>query len=174
VSTAGVSSVKIWACNAGCYDAIFIAQGGSAVSNEYAATPYLPFYSDWQDNAALKSLVTAFGGISNIDGNSLMSYVDALLFQDAVTKAIANGGTLNRQALYAALSKEMAFDADGIIGPTNIAAHMPPACIAVSQVRDSQWQRVYPAKAGTFDCNPANLATIKLNLARLRASRSVT
>jgi ABC-type branched-subunit amino acid transport system substrate-binding protein len=162
----GVSSVKVWACNAGCYDSSFITQGGSAVDNEYAATPYLPFYSDWHDNAALKSLVNAVGGVNNIDGNSLMSYVDALLFQDAVTKAIANGGTLDRQALFTALSQETAFDAEGITGATNIAAHTPSACIAVSQVSGGQWKRVYPAKAGTFDCNPANVATIKLNLAQ--------
>ena len=162
----GVNSVKVWACNSGCYDSSFIAQGGSAVNKEYAATTYLPFYSDWQDNASLKSLVNAVGGVSNIDGNSLMSYVDALLFQDAVTKAIANGGTLSRQSFFTAMNKETAFDADGIIGATNIAAHTPSACIAVSQVQDGQWKRVYPAKAGTFDCNPANVTTVKLNLAQ--------
>jgi hypothetical protein len=162
----GVNSVKVWACNSGCYDAGFITQGGSAVNDEYAATQYLPFYSDWQANAALKSLVNAVGGVNNIDGNSLMSYVDALLFQDAVTKAVAKGWTLDRQTLFDALSTETAFDADGIIGPTNIAARTPSACIAVSQVQNGQWKQVYPAKAGTFNCDPANLATVKLNLAQ--------
>jgi hypothetical protein len=160
----GASSVKVWACNSGCYDTNFIALGGSAVNGEYSATNYLPFYTDWQDNATLKSLVTAMGGVSNIDGNSLMSYVDALLFQDAVGKAVANGGTLDRQTFFAAMAKETSFDADGIIGATNIAAHTPSACIAVSQVRGGQWKRVYPAQAGTFNCDPANLVTVKLNL----------
>jgi hypothetical protein len=36
----------------------------------------------------------------------------------------------------------------------------------ISQVRSGQFARVYPAKADTFDCNPANLATIKMNLAQ--------
>ena len=161
----GVNSVKVWACQ-GCYDSGFITQGGSAVDNEYTATAYLPFYTDWQDNAALKSLVNAVGGVNNIDGNSLMSYVDALLFQDAVTKATANGGTLDRQTFFAAMSKETAFDADGVTGPTNYAAHTVSACIAISQVQNGDWKRVFPAKAGTFDCNPANVATVKLNLAQ--------
>jgi ABC-type branched-subunit amino acid transport system substrate-binding protein len=162
----GVSSVKVWACNSGCYDSSFIAQGGSAVNNEYVATQYLPFYTAWQDNAALKSLVNAVGGVNNIDGNSLMSYVDALLFQDAVNKAIAKGWTLDRQSLFSALSTETSFNADGIIGATNIANRTPSPCIAVSQVQNGQWKQVYPAKAGTFNCDAANLATVKLNLAQ--------
>ena len=85
---------------------------------------------------------------------------------NVLTKAIANGGTLDRQMLFTAMSKETAFDAEGITGATNIAAHTPLACIAVSQVRSGQWKRVFPARAGTFDCNPANIATIKPNLAQ--------
>lgn len=161
----GVSSVKVWACQ-GCYDSSFIAQGGAAVDNEYTATAYLPFYTDWQGNAALKSLVNAVGGVNNIDGNSLMSYVDALLFSDAVTKAIANGGTLDRQTFFTAMGKETAFDAQGVTGPTNYAAHVVSPCIAISQVQNGQWKRAFPAKAGTFDCNAANVSTIKLNLAQ--------
>lgn len=89
----------MWACNSGCYDASFLQQGGSAVNGESAVTYYLPFYAESQDNPALKALVSAMGGISNINGNALNSYLDALLFQDAVTKAVANGGTLDRQTL---------------------------------------------------------------------------
>jgi hypothetical protein len=33
----------------------------------------------------------------------------------------------------------------------------------VAQLQNGVWQRVYPAKAGTFDCNPANLVTINMN-----------
>jgi ABC-type branched-subunit amino acid transport system substrate-binding protein len=162
----GLTSIKVWACNAGCYDSSFIQQGGAAVNGEYAETNYLPFYSDWQANPTLKALVNYMGGVSNINGNAIESYVQALLFQDAVNKAIANGGTLDRQTLFAALSKETSFDADGIIGPTNIAARTPSPCIAISQVQNGQWVRVYPSKPGTFDCSAANLVTIKMNLAQ--------
>jgi ABC-type branched-subunit amino acid transport system substrate-binding protein len=162
----GLTSVKVWACNQGCYDASFLQAGGSAVDGEYASTSYLPFYTEWQDNPALKALVNKMGGVSSINGNALSSYIMAILFQDAVSKATANGGTLDRQTLFAALSKETSFDADGIIGATNIAARTPSACIVISQVRSGQFARVYPAKADTFDCNPANLATIKMNLAQ--------
>ncbi len=160
----GLNSVKVWACNSGCYDASFLAQGGSAVNGEYAVTYYLPFYAESQDNPALKAIVSAVGGIANINGNALNSYLDALLFQDAVGKAVASGGTLDRQTLFTALSKETSFDADGIIGPTDVAARTPSACIVISQVQNGQFKRVYPTKAGTFDCDPANLVTIKMNL----------
>jgi hypothetical protein len=160
----GVNSVKVWACNSGCYDSSFLQQGGSAVDGEYALLNYLPFYTDSSSNPTLKALISAVGGVANINGNALGSYLDALLFQDAVTKAAANGGTLDRQTLFAALNKETSFDADGIIGPTNVATHTPSPCIVIAQVQNGQWKRVYPAKAGTFDCSSANLATIKMNL----------
>jgi ABC-type branched-subunit amino acid transport system substrate-binding protein len=160
----GVNSVKVWACDSGCYDSSFLQMGGPAVNGEYADTNYLPFYTDWEANPSLKALVTTMGGVNNINGTALMSYVEALLFQDAVTKAVANGGTLDRQTVFAALDKETAFNAGGIIGPTNFAGHTPSPCIAISQVVNGQWKRVFPAAPGTFDCNPANVATLKLSL----------
>jgi hypothetical protein len=159
----GVNSVKVWACNSGCYDTSFVQQGGSAVNSEYALLNYLPFYTD-TSNPALQGLVSYLGGIDKINGNALYSYLDALLFQDAVNKATAGGGTLSRQTLFTALSKETSFNADGIIGSTNIAARTPSPCIVIAQVQNGQWQRVYPAKPGTFDCSTANLVTIKMNL----------
>jgi hypothetical protein len=160
----GLNSVKVWACNSGCYDQSFLQQGGSLVDGEYALLNYLPFYTDYTSNPTLKALVSAVGGINNINGNALESYIDALLFQDAVGKAVANGGTLSRQTLFGALSKETSFNGDGIIGATNIAARSLSPCAVIAQVRSGQWQRVYPSKPGTFDCSPANLVTIKMNL----------
>lgn len=160
----GVNSVKVWACNSGCYDASFLKQGGSAVEKQYAVTNYLPFYSDYKSNPTLKGLVDYLGGVNKLKGTALNSYIQALLFQDAVEKAVAKGGELDRDAVFAALDKETAFDAHGIIGPTNIAAREPSPCIAISQVQGGKWKRVYPEKAGTFDCNAANITTIKMDL----------
>jgi hypothetical protein len=88
----------------------------------------------------------------------------ALLFQDAVQKIVASHTTLDRASLFAELSKETSFDADGIIGPTDIAAHQVSACDVITQLVNGQWQRVWPAKPGTFDCSSANLKTIKVNV----------
>ena len=160
----GVSTVKVWACNSGCYDSSFYAQGGAVVNGTYAQLDDLPFYTEYQDNPALAALVKQMGGTANLNNNAVLSYVMALLFQDAVQKAVANGGTLNRQTLFTALNNEHSFDADGIIGPTNVGGHQLSNCDVITQLVNGQWQRVYPAKPGTFDCNSGNTKTIKMNV----------
>jgi ABC-type branched-subunit amino acid transport system substrate-binding protein len=160
----GVSSVKVWACNSGCYDSSFYAQGGSVVNGTYAQLDDLPFYTEYQDNPALAALVKQMGGTSNLNNNAVLSYVMCLLFQDAVQKATANGGTLDRQTLFTALNGESSFDADGIIGPTNVGGHQLSNCDVITQLVNGQWQRVYPTKPGTFDCNRGNTKTIKMNV----------
>ena len=152
----GVSSVKVWACNSGCYDSSFYAQGGSVVNGTYAQLDDLPFYTEYEDNPALAALVKQIGGTANLNNNAVLSYVMCLLFQDAVQKATANGGTLDRQTLFTALNGETSFNADGIIGPTNVGGHQLSNCDVITQLVNGQWQRVYPTKPGTFDCNSGN------------------
>ena len=160
----GVSSVKVWACNSGCYDSSFYQQGGSVVNGTYAQLDDLPFYTEYQDNPALAALVKQIGGTANLNNNAVLSYVMCLLFQDAVQKAVANGGTLNRQTLFTALNGESSFNADGIIGPTNVGGHQLSNCDVITQLVNGQWQRVYPTKPGTFDCSSGNSKTIKMNV----------
>ena len=160
----GVNTVKVWACDSGCYDQSFITQGGSIVNGTYANLNNLPFYTDYQSNPALSALVKQLGGVSNLNNNALGAYETAVLFQDAVQKAVANGGTLDRQTLFTALKNEHAFNADGIIGTTDIGNHVPSSCVVIAQVQNGQWVRAYPSKPGTFDCSSSNLATVKMNI----------
>jgi ABC-type branched-subunit amino acid transport system substrate-binding protein len=160
----GVSSVKVWACNQACYDKLIIEQGGADVNDTQILLSTLPFYSEYKTNPTLKKLVGAVGGIDKVDFNSVSSWVAALLFQDAVEKAVANGGTLSRQTLFEALKNETAFDADGIIGATNVADKTPSPCIVMTQIKDGKFVRTYPKKVGTFDCNKKNVIDIKLDL----------
>jgi ABC-type branched-subunit amino acid transport system substrate-binding protein len=162
----GISNnIKVWACNSGCYDPSFYQQGGATSNGTYAQLDDLPYMTEYQDNPALAALVKGVGGVANTNNNAVNSYIAAILFQDAVTKAVANGGTLNRTSLFAALNNdETAFDADGIIGATDISKHLPSACIDIAQLVNGNWQRVYPAKAATFDCSSSNLETIKTNV----------
>ncbi len=102
----GVNSVKVWLCNSGCYDPNFYAQGGATVNGTYAWLVDLPYLSDYTVNPALNKLVTELGGVKNLDNNGVNSFVTALLFQDAVEKATANGGTLDRQTLFTALNND--------------------------------------------------------------------
>jgi ABC-type branched-subunit amino acid transport system substrate-binding protein len=162
----GVNSVKVWVCSAGCYVPYFIKTGGSAVNDTYQALTSLPFFTESDSNPALKALADELGGTGKLDSNAIAAYGEALLFEDAVTKAVANGGTLNRQSLFDALKNEHSFNAKGIIGQTDVGAHLPSPCMAVAQVKNGKWERAYPTKAGTFDCNPANLVKVQLDMTK--------
>jgi hypothetical protein len=162
----GVSTVKVWASNSGIYDNDVIKQGGANVEGTWAGLPELPFYSEYQSNPALAALVKQIGDVNKLSNNSIIAYEQALLFQDIVTKAAAAGGTLNRAALFTALNNEHAFDAQGIIGATDIAAHKPSPCIVMVKIVDGKWTRQFPTKEGTFDCSADNVQTIKLDLTK--------
>ena len=160
----GVNTVKVWVCNSGCYDPSFYQQGGATVNGTYALLLELPYLSDYKVNPTLDKLVTQLGGVNNLNNNALGSYIMALLFQDAVQKAVANGGTLNRETLFTALNNEHAFNAQGIIGTTDIGNRVASPCQVVVQLQNGVWQRAFPTKPGTFDCNSANVSTIKMSV----------
>jgi len=160
----GVNSVKVWECNSGCYDPSFYQQGGAAVNGTYALMLNLPYLSDYQANPTLSKLITQLGGLNNFNNNALNSYVQALLFEDAVQKAVANGGTLDRQALFTALNGEHSFNAKGIIGTTDVGNHTPSTCQVIVQLQNGVWQRVNPTKPGTFDCNSANVVKLQMDV----------
>jgi ABC-type branched-subunit amino acid transport system substrate-binding protein len=161
----GVNSVKVWECNSGCYDPSFAQLGGATVNGTYASLNDLPYLSDYKVNPSLDKLVTDLGGLSNVNNNAVLSYTMALLFQDAVQKVVASGQTLNRQSLFTALNKdETAFTADGIIGATDISSHAQSNCSVLVQLQNGVWNRVDPTAPGTFDCSPANTATIKMSV----------
>jgi hypothetical protein len=160
----GVSTVKVWECNSGCYDPSFFAQGGATVNGTYAMLLDLPYLSDYKVNPTLHKLVTLLGGVNNLNNNALNSFVDALLFQDAVQKVVASGKTLSRATLFSALKSEHSFDADGIIGPTDIGNHIGPRCEVVVQLQNGVWKRVSPVKPGTFNCSADNNTTIQMTV----------
>jgi ABC-type branched-subunit amino acid transport system substrate-binding protein len=158
----GVNSVKVWACNIGCYATDFLDAAGADSEGETSGITMLPFYTEWRTNPTLKKLVPAVGGIDQVNSSAVSSWIAALLFQDAATKA-AKGG-LTRKALIQELGNEHNFDANGITGPFDVGAHKGPLCYVMTEVKNGKWQRIYPKKAGTFDCNPKNLVSIKLDV----------
>jgi ABC-type branched-subunit amino acid transport system substrate-binding protein len=158
----GANSVKVWLCAAGCYANYFLQTGGSAVEGTYQTMTTIPFFTEYKQVPQLAALVDKLGGITNLDSNALASYLEALLFQDAVQKAVANGGQLTRASLFKVLrTQETSFNADGIIGASNVSGHQGSPCFMITQVKNGQWQRVYPAQAGTFDCKAGNLVTVQ-------------
>jgi ABC-type branched-subunit amino acid transport system substrate-binding protein len=159
----GVTSVKVWACHVGCYDTAFLQTGGPDVEGTHSILTTLPFYSEYKLNASLKSFAKQAGGVDKLNSYGMSAWVAAMLFQDAAEKAVANGGALTRQSLFDALEKLHEFDAQGIMGPVDVAARIPPACIVIAQVKNGKWARVHPTKPGTFDCSKQNLTEITVN-----------
>jgi Periplasmic binding protein len=157
----GATTVKVWACNQGCYDVAFLEQAGADAEGTTTTLSSLPFYTEYKSNASLKTLVGAIGGVDKLNSNALASWTAALLFQDATGKAIANGATLTRQSLLDALESEHSFDAQGITGPTDIGNHQISPCFAIAQVKNGKWVRAYPSKPGTFDCTKSNVIDMK-------------
>jgi ABC-type branched-subunit amino acid transport system substrate-binding protein len=160
----GVTSVKVWGCTQACYSKPFLQSGGANVEGTYSVITTLPFYTEYQRNPTLKKLVAAVGGIDKVDSNAVASWLAALLFQDASSKALAAGGSFDRQAIFNALKQETKFNAQGIMGPTNVADHLEPTCIVMTQVKGGKLVRAYPKQPGTFDCNPKNVVQIMLDL----------
>jgi len=158
----GVNTVKVWDCN-DCYSTAYVQQAGAAGNNTYSTLSNLPFFSEYNLNPALKALVKEIGGVQNMDGLSLLSFNVALLFQNAVQKVVASGVTLDRSSLMHVLrTKETSFNAEGILGPTNVSAGLPSPCQVIVKLINQKWHRVFPTKPGTFDCNPANVGKISL------------
>ena len=160
----GVSTVKVWECNSGCYDPSFYQLGGSAVNGTYASLLDLPYLTDYKVNPTLNKLVTDLGGLTKVNNNAIDAYIMGILFQDAVNKVVASGQTLDRASLFTALNDEHSFNADGIIGTTDVGTHTPSDCQVLVQLQNGQWNRVDPTTPGTFDCNSANVTTLKMSV----------
>jgi len=62
------------------------------------------------------------------------------------------------------LNKIHTFDADGMIGPVDLAGRKTTACHVLTRVKNGQFVRVEPTKPGTFDCNRKYVITRKLDL----------
>ncbi len=132
----------------------------------------LPFYTEYKLNPTLKKLVAAAGGIDKVDSNAVASWLSALLFQDSGREGDGQRRALSRQSLFDALKQEHSFKADGIMGPADVANHIPPGCIVMTQVKNGKLVRTYPKKPGTFDCNKKNLVEIKMDLSCTRSRQT--
>jgi hypothetical protein len=157
----GVSSVKIWDCSLACYDTNFLKLGGSAVEGQYAETFFVPL-EEAKTVPVEAAYVNAVGGLSNASGFGAQAWIAALFFQAVVQKIVAAGGnnSLTRAAFLQTATTFHNFTASGMTGPTDIGGKNPGGCFDLLQVKNGKWTRVYPSKTATFDCNPANLATV--------------
>ncbi|HEV3450136.1 MAG TPA: ABC transporter substrate-binding protein [Acidimicrobiia bacterium] len=154
----------VWDCFSPCYDKKFVQQGGPDVEGQYVTLAQLPF-EEAKQNKTLANYIK-FAGQDKIDGFGAYAWIASVLFRDAVNAVVKQGGNnaLTRKALLGALRSVTSFNADGMWGPTNIAAHIPSPCFLIMQLRNGQFKRLYPSKPGTFDCKPSNQVQLRTDL----------
>jgi hypothetical protein len=157
----GVSTVKVWDCTNACYSKKFLDTAGAKAEGEYVDLPFVPV-EEAKYSPTVKAYVGSVG-TENVDGNGEQAWAAALFFRDAVNAAVKQGGvnSLTRASLLAAAKGIKSFDADGMIGPSDIPGKVPSPCFSLFQVKNGQFVRVYPKKPATFDCNANGVVTVK-------------
>ncbi len=158
------SSKVTWQCTGACYDPKYIQTGGSVTEGTYMWLAYLPF-GETKSNPALATMVKNVGA-SKTTGLGVYSYVAGLAFQQVMNDVVAKQGVngVTRENLLAGLQKLTSFNAEGIIGNTDIANKKTSSCFVLIQVKHGKFVRVHPQKPGTFDCAKSNYVTLQADL----------
>jgi hypothetical protein len=167
-SLQGLTGVKVWDCTSSCYSESFLRQGGQDVEDQYVDVTYLPFLSkaERKANPMLDNFVT-YTGKENVDGYGVDAWAAMIAFRDAVNNAVKDNGGVNgvtRKTIFEELNKIHSFDADGMIGTIDLAGRKTTPCHVLTQVKDGEFERLYPTEPGTFDCAKKNVRTVKLDL----------
>ena len=160
----GLQGVKVWDCTLQCYDKKFIEQGGADVEGQFVALLFLPF-DETKTNAMLADFIK-YTGKDKADGFGIQAWASGLLFAEAVNATVDQSGVngVNREAIFTEVAKINEFDAGGMLGKTNVADKETTPCYALVQVKGGEFKRVWPTKAGTFDCKASNVVQLKLDL----------
>ena len=89
-----------------------------------------------------------------------------MLFEQAAKAAAQKNGNdgLTRANILAELKNIHDFDADGMVGTTDIGNKVPTSCFMIEQYKSGKFVRTYPTKQGTFDCKASNIYTFKQDL----------
>jgi ABC-type branched-subunit amino acid transport system substrate-binding protein len=164
----GVTSVKVWGCALQCYDSKFIAEGGADVDGHYTALFFIPF-EEAKQNKSVAAYLKNVGGRDKADGFGAQAWTAGLFFRDVVENVVKADGKngLTRARFLEEAAKVHDFTAsvggDAMLGPTDVGGHKVNACFVLMQVKGGKYVRVFPKQANTFDCNPKNVFTIKLD-----------
>jgi hypothetical protein len=107
-----------------------------------------------------------FTGKDKIDGFGAQAWTAGVYFRDAVNAIVEDGGNnaLTRERLLEAANDVNDFTAEGMMGSTDVGDRVPSSCFALLQVKDGDFERVYPKKAASFDCKKSNRVTLELDL----------
>jgi len=154
----------IWSCTVQCYNPQFLTQGGTSVESQYISLGFLP-----DIEAKYNKAVAAFDKYtdpSKRDGFAADAFASGLLLRDSVRDVVAKDGNngLTRKNLFTELDTIHAFNADGMLGTTDVAGRVASPCYMLVQVKNGKYVRVNPSKPGTLDCSKKNNVTFQLDV----------
>jgi hypothetical protein len=159
----GLTDPKIvWECTLACYyDKTFMA-AADAVNGQYMSLGFLPF-AETGANKMTANFVK-YVGKDKLSGFASWGFTSGLLFEQAAKAAAAKSGGLTRANLLTELKNTHAFNSDGMTVTTDIGNKVPTNCFMLEQWKNNKFVRIYPTKAGTFDCKASNSFTYKTDL----------
>jgi hypothetical protein len=155
----GDESVKLWMCQATCYDPTFLESGGDSVIGTKVSMPSLPF-EEADANAEMKAFVDRVP-TKNVFAQT--AWVATRMFQQAVEQVVQRDGPngLTRAKLNQSLGSITSFDANGMIGKVDPSARALPPCQVFVEVTGDGFKRYHPKERGTFACS--RLDTIQID-----------
>jgi hypothetical protein len=103
-------------------------------------------------------------GKDSANAFAVYGFEAVLAFREAATTAAKSAAGLTRASLLTALKNFTSFDAGGMVGTVNIGGKVPSSCFVLIQWNQGKFNRVYPSKAGTFDCTTSNRYTFQADL----------
>ena len=154
----------VWECTVACYDKSVLAQA-DVMEGEYMPMNFVPF-----EEASTNKTVANFlkyVGKDKADGFAVFGWTATLAFAQAVNAVVEQhgvNGLTRANFLKTGIDALTTFNAGGMIGTVNIKDKVPTPCFSLEQVKKGRFTRVYPKKAGTFDCKRSNRVTVKADL----------
>jgi len=169
-------------CGADCYSPSWAAEVAELGLDLWVSIGMFPF-EEPGDNVELVRYVLFLRETvdeeAEVDLVGLSSWASALLFEEAVNRAMfASGGGLSRDLVIDAARTITEWDGRGLHGPTNPAEGTPSPCFMLMSPTPSGWIRRHPATQGTMDCDPDNLvdlvdsATLGVDSTRLHSAET--
>ena len=145
----------VWVCTAACYDKTMHDQA-DVMDETYVPLQFLPF-EEVKSNKTLANFVK-YVGKDKVNAFAAYGWVATLAFAQAIEAAVEQHGIngITRANLLEGIGTLTEFDAGGMLGQVDIANHTLSSCTLLTQFRNDNFVRVWPAKKGTFDCSPKN------------------
>ena len=133
------------------------ANTDGALDNVYIRFAFVPFEEDTTSKAVqdYEQIVKDNGG-----DISLLGMQAASSFMLWATAASECGGQLTRACTLENMGKVHEWTAGGLHAQTDPGGNHPPTCNVVLKLTGTEYERVFPKEAGTFDCDPSYLGKV--------------